>query len=166
MRKASTNAFSSISRTSISVAGQGLEAGAWSFDPKRLPFITAARQRREWDFEAAWNTAGARSIENAALNLTYARNQLLPGLSLTARYAGNGISGTRILYQDPYSDIIIGKIDLARSRGLQDIPADKFARELDRTLKKSVKRGEMTKNERRPSPLEVRLWSEAFREKK
>ena len=49
-------------------------------------------------------------IENAALNLTYARNQLLPGLSLTARYAGNGISGTRILYQDPYSDIIIGKI--------------------------------------------------------
>ena len=56
--------------------------------------------------------------------------------------------------------------DLARSRGLQDIPADKFARELDRTLKKSVKRGEMTKNERRPSPLEVRLWSEAFREKK
>jgi predicted RNA-binding protein with PIN domain len=56
--------------------------------------------------------------------------------------------------------------DLARSRGLQDIPADKFARELDRTLKKSVKREEMSKNERRPSPLEVRLWSEAFREKK
>jgi outer membrane protein TolC len=52
-------------------------------------------------------------IESKELNLTYAKNQLLPDLSLDANYWSPGISGTQLIYDplDPFGppiDIIPG----------------------------------------------------------
>ena len=69
--------------------------------------------------------AGARALANRpelavsqvdlrtrGLNLSYARNQTLPNLSLRASYWSPGVSGTQILYQDndPFTGIIVGSI--------------------------------------------------------
>ncbi len=37
-------------------------------------------------------------LKNQELNLSYAKNQLLPGLNLTASYWNPGVSGTQIVY--------------------------------------------------------------------
>jgi outer membrane protein TolC len=49
-------------------------------------------------------------LRNEDLNLSYAKNQLLPSLNLTASYSSPGISGDRILYLDdnPLTGVIIG----------------------------------------------------------
>ncbi len=86
-----------------------------------VPADSPAFEKRTVSLEEALSLARANrpelstgriQVEMAALNLTYARNQLLPGLSLNAEYAGKGLSGTRLIYQndDPYTGIIIGSI--------------------------------------------------------
>ena len=52
------------------------------------------------------------SVENKRIDLKYAKNQLLPDLSVFASYWSPGISGTQILYQDdnPLSDVVVGTI--------------------------------------------------------
>jgi len=49
-------------------------------------------------------------LKNKELNVTYARNQVLPDLNFYASYWSPGISGTQILYQDnnPLTGIVIG----------------------------------------------------------
>ncbi len=56
------------------------------------------------------------------MNLTYAKNQLLPDLSLSARYWSPGISGTQILYlnNNPLSGIVIGRLPGGSSQALKD----------------------------------------------
>jgi len=51
-------------------------------------------------------------LRSSDLELTYARNQLLPALSLDLSYWSPGISGTQILYQDdnPLTGVVIGTI--------------------------------------------------------
>jgi len=56
--------------------------------------------------------------------------------------------------------------NFARSRGLLDMSSEEFSRELRRVLRKAKKSDEMKKEVRLPSPLEVRLWDEAFRSRK
>jgi len=73
------------------------------------------------DLDEALTTALANSpelsssridIRTKELNLTYARNQLLPGLDLTAQYWSPGVSGTQILYEggNPLFGGVIGTI--------------------------------------------------------
>jgi len=62
------------------------------------------------------------SVKNYELDLTYARNQLLPGLNLTASYSSPGISGDRLLYlnNNPLSGVVIGSIPGGASDALRD----------------------------------------------
>jgi len=62
------------------------------------------------------------TTKNQELNLTYAKNQLLPDLSLSARYWSPGVSGTQILYfnDNPLSGVVIGRIPGGSSQALKD----------------------------------------------
>jgi len=53
-----------------------------------------------------------KTLENKSLNLTVARNQMLPSLDLTFSYSSPGISGDQLKYlnDDPFLGVIIGKI--------------------------------------------------------
>jgi len=61
-------------------------------------------------------------IRNKEFNLSYARNQLLPDLSLTAQYWSPGVSGSQILYEnnDPLFGAIIGTVSGNVSQALKD----------------------------------------------
>jgi len=61
-------------------------------------------------------------IRSRDIDFIYAKNQLLPELSLEASYWSPGISGTQILYQDnnPLTNIIIGTIPGAANAALKD----------------------------------------------
>ncbi|MFC2156732.1 TolC family protein [Acidobacteriota bacterium] len=54
--------------------------------------------------------ATAKTVETKELNLSVAKNQMLPGLDLNLSYWSPGISGDRILYLDnnPFTGIIVG----------------------------------------------------------
>jgi outer membrane protein TolC len=61
-------------------------------------------------------------LNNNELNLSYAKNQLLPGLSLAASYWSPGVSGDQILYYEnnPLTGIVIGRIPGGPSNALKD----------------------------------------------
>lgn len=61
-------------------------------------------------------------LKNQELNLSYAKNQLLPGLNLTASYWSPGVSGTRIIYynDDPLSGIVLRTIPGGSKDSLKD----------------------------------------------
>jgi outer membrane protein TolC len=61
-------------------------------------------------------------LKNQELNLTYARNQLLPGLNLTASYWSPGVSGEQIIYlnNNPLTGVIIGRIPGGSSAAMKD----------------------------------------------
>jgi len=69
--------------------------------------------------DLAGSQAGLRT---RALNLSYARNQSLPNLSLRASYWSPGVSGTQILYQndDPLTGVIIGTVPGGSSLAFKD----------------------------------------------
>lgn len=62
------------------------------------------------------------NIQTREFNLSYAKNQLLPDLSLQASYWSPGISGTQILYLDnnPLSRVVVGTIPGAAADALKD----------------------------------------------
>jgi outer membrane protein TolC len=61
-------------------------------------------------------------IDNNELNVSVAKNQMLPGLDLSFSYWSPGISGDRILYQgdNPFTGIIVGKEKGSPSDSLSD----------------------------------------------
>jgi outer membrane protein TolC len=61
-------------------------------------------------------------LKNQELNVTYAKNQLLPGLNLTASYWSPGVSGEQIIYlnNNPLTGIIIGRIPGGSSAAMKD----------------------------------------------
>jgi len=61
-------------------------------------------------------------LKNQELNVTYARNQLLPGLNLTASYWSPGVSGEQIIYlnNNPLTGIIIGRVPGGSSAAMKD----------------------------------------------
>lgn len=84
-----------------------------------------------FDLEDAWAMALAHrpdldssraDMKTRALNLSYARNQSLPNLSLRANYWSPGVSGTQILYQDndPLTGIVIGTVSGGPSLAFKD----------------------------------------------
>lgn len=66
--------------------------------------------------------ASRYDLESRELDLSYARNQLLPDLSLGFNYWSPGISGTQLIYQnnDPYTGIVIGQIPGTGTDSLRD----------------------------------------------
>jgi len=86
-----------------------------------LPMDKPTSIERRVDIESALATAMSHrpdlkryklEIKNRDLDFSYAKNQLLPGLSLTANYWSPAISGTRILYQnnDPLTGVVVGQV--------------------------------------------------------
>jgi len=61
-------------------------------------------------------------LQNKEVTYSYARNQLLPDLSLSASYWSPGISGTQILYQDgnPLTGIVVGNVPGGATESLRD----------------------------------------------
>jgi outer membrane protein TolC len=62
------------------------------------------------------------SLKNNEINLSYAKNQLLPGLDLTAQYWSPGVSGDQILYlnDNAFTGIVVGTIPGGVSDSLKD----------------------------------------------
>lgn len=48
------------------------------------------------------------NLKTEDINLGYAKNQLLPGLSFNAGYSSPGVSGTRLIYDKPQFGTVIG----------------------------------------------------------
>jgi len=61
-------------------------------------------------------------LKNQELNLSYAKNQLLPELNFRVSYWSPGVSGDQILYEDnnPISGVIIGTIPGSPADALKD----------------------------------------------
>jgi outer membrane protein TolC len=61
-------------------------------------------------------------LNNKEVYYNYARNQLLPDLSLSASYWSPGISGTQILYQDgnPLTGVVVGTVPGGATDSLRD----------------------------------------------
>ncbi len=67
-------------------------------------------------------------LKNKEINLSYAKNQLLPELSLQASYWSPGISGDQIVYQggNPLTGVIVDTIPGGASDALKDAFGFKF----------------------------------------
>ena len=55
--------------------------------------------------------------------------------------------------------------ELAKKKGLEPVTSDVFARELKAAIKEGKKRRELEKRAETPSPLEIDLWDEVFKDK-
>lgn len=97
---------------------------------KIIPTDKPAYEKKEITFDEALLTAMNNrpdlqsmriDLKNTEINLNYAKNQLLPDLSLNASYWSPGISGTQILFDphDPFGDPI-GSIPGTVSDSLKD----------------------------------------------
>ncbi len=66
-------------------------------------------------------------LKTTELNLAYAKNQLLPSLSLSAGYSGSGISGTQLIYDgNPLFGVVIGQIEGGFSDAFKDTLGFKY----------------------------------------
>jgi outer membrane protein TolC len=97
---------------------------------KIVPTETPAYEKKEITFDEALLTAINNrpdlqsmriTLKNNEINLGYAKNQLLPDLSLNASYWSPGVSGTQILFdpQDPFG-APIGEVPGGPSDALRD----------------------------------------------
>ena len=66
------------------------------------------------------------NLKTEDLNLGYAKNQLLPNLSLSASYTSPGISGTRLIYDSQYFGNVIGTIPGYRADAWTDVFGFKY----------------------------------------
>ena len=96
-----------------------------------VPVDKPAYEMREVSLEEALFTAMENrpdlqasriGIQNNELNLSYAKNQLLPDISLQASYWSPGVSGTQILYldNDPLTEVVTGTIPGRSVNALKD----------------------------------------------
>jgi outer membrane protein TolC len=119
--------YEDVLKTVINLAADTPEAGELTLVLADKP----AFDKVEVDVNQAMTTAMANrpdmaaskiDIQNKEFNLSYARNQLLPDLSLTAQYWSPGVSGTQILYEDnnPLLGVVIGTVPGNVSQALKD----------------------------------------------
>lgn len=109
-----------------------LEAEMKGADSVRIvPSEKPVYEKREVNLEEAIATALMNrpdleatriDIKNREFNLSYAKNQLLPDLSLRASYWSPGITGDQILYlnNNAFTGIIVGTIPGSASDALKD----------------------------------------------
>jgi outer membrane protein TolC len=113
-------------RTLLNLKGEGGKPA-----PALVPSETPRTEAVPLDLEAAWAAAQARrpdlasaqvTVRSRALDLTYARNQTLPNLSLRASFWSPGVSGTQIIYQDddPLTGVIVDTIPGGPSLAFKD----------------------------------------------
>jgi outer membrane protein TolC len=113
-------------RTLLNMTGDG-EANAQTITPTDIP----TAEKRGLTIESALALAMANrpelssaqvDVNTRELDLTWARNQLLPELSLSAQYWSPASSGTQILYQDdnPLTGIVVGTIPSGSSQAIKD----------------------------------------------
>jgi outer membrane protein TolC len=101
-----------------------------------LPTDKPASEERPVDFDQAIAVALEKrtdlrisriNLKTDELNFSYARNQLLPNLSLTAGYQSPGLSGTQILYDgNPLFGTVVGTIPGGFSEAYKDTFAFKY----------------------------------------
>lgn len=62
------------------------------------------------------------AIKSKELELSYAKNQLLPALNLNADYWSPGISGDQIIYldNDPETGVVVGRVPMGVSRAFKE----------------------------------------------
>ncbi len=104
-------------KTLINLQSEGKQMEAADLIPVDQP----SYQKKEITFDEALSEAIANradleatriNLKNRELDLSYAKNQLLPDLSLNASYWSPGISGNQILYlhNSPLSGVVIGTV--------------------------------------------------------
>jgi outer membrane protein TolC len=119
--------YEDVLKAVINLAADTPDSGQLSLVPADRP----AFEKVEANLDQAMATAVANrpdltasqvDIQNKEINLSYARNQLLPDLSLTAQYWSPGVSGSQILYEnnDPLFGAIIGTLPGNVSQALKD----------------------------------------------
>ncbi|MCX6566204.1 MAG: TolC family protein, partial [Candidatus Aminicenantes bacterium] len=101
------------------------------FEGELVPAETPAFAKPEANLEEALSAAltcrpdlqsSAIEINNREADYSYAKNQMLPSLSLSAKYWSPGLSGDRILYLDdnPLTGIILGKVPGGSAAAIRD----------------------------------------------
>jgi outer membrane protein TolC len=91
--------------------------------PKTEPVATNLDEANQTALANRPDLASLRvDLKSKGLNLSYARNQLLPNLSLRASYWSPGYSGTELIYEngDPLTGHVIGTIPHGASLALKD----------------------------------------------
>jgi len=95
-------------KTILNLAAEGVKEGA-----EIIPVDKPAYEKREVTLDEALRTALENrpdlqetriDLKNKEINLSYSKNQLLPGLNLTASYWSPGISGTENIFDDPFGE--------------------------------------------------------------
>jgi outer membrane protein TolC len=68
------------------------------------------------------------SLQNTELDLTFAKNQMLPDLSLNAQYSSPGVSGDQLVYRNnnPLTGEVVDRIPGGFSNSLQDALGFKY----------------------------------------
>jgi len=101
------------------------------FDGEIVPAETPGFAKPEADLENALAAAlihrpdlqsSAIEVKNKETDYSFAKNQMLPSLSLSADYWSPGLSGDRILYLDnnPLTGIILGKVPGGSADAIRD----------------------------------------------
>ena len=116
-----------ILRTVINLGADMTDAASVRIIPSSVPasegsevsLETALQLARENRPDLAATRVGVQAKQ---FDLTYARNQLLPDLSLTAQYWSPGVSGTQLVYlnDNPLTGIIIGSIPGGSTASFKD----------------------------------------------
>lgn len=99
---------------------------------KVIPKDTPTSEPRTIGVEEALETAHANrpdlnslkiDVKSRKLDVSYARNQLLPNLNLEARYWSPGVSGTQIIFQDnnPLTGIIVERVPGGATNAFKDV---------------------------------------------
>ena len=112
-------------RILLNLSAEGIED-----DARIIPIDTPDFEKREISFEDAFRTAlekrpdlnGTRiNLKNREIDVKNAKNQLLPGLNLSASYWSPGISGTEKIFDpgDPFGDPI-SEVEHPRSDAVSD----------------------------------------------
>ncbi|MFQ5721461.1 MAG: TolC family protein [Candidatus Aminicenantales bacterium] len=120
-------------KTVINIASEEKTPELVKIIPKDKPVY----KKKEMTLEQALTIAMANrpdlqaariDLKNKEINLSYAKNQLFPDLSLNASYWSPGIGGDRVLYlnNNPLSGIIVGTIPGGVSDALKDALGFKY----------------------------------------
>jgi len=113
-------------RTLLNLMGEGGGPA-----PMLVPSESPRTEASPLDLQGARATALANrpdlassrvTLKTRAFDLTYARNQTLPNLSLRASFFSPGVSGTQILYQDddPLTGVIVGTVPSGPNPAFRD----------------------------------------------
>lgn len=114
-------------KTIINLAAEEKQAQLVKIIPKDKP----AYKKKEMTLDEALATAiehrpdlqaSRIDLKNKEFNLSYAKNQLFPDLSLDASYWSPGIGGNRILYlnNNPLTGVVVGTVPGGISDALKD----------------------------------------------